>query len=214
MLAKIKPLHRAILTLPDGSPVEVERIGKGRYTTAWATVAYGDGSKVRKVYLQTSEKDASKEILASLSGKPYLPEIERLGNFEGDYQLYVMPRYRKVTAKDTPAAWAQLKELVRLRELAVSWALQRRGARWDGYDLNDCFWEALQEEPHGLPGELVESLAELLDAAANYGEYAVEFRRANVAADPAGRLVLLDPLYDVAEVRESHKAARQRANRY
>jgi hypothetical protein len=211
MFAKLKPLHRAILTLPDGSPVEVERIGRGRYTTAWATVAYHNGSKV---YLQTNEKDASKEILAGFSGKPYLPEIERLGNFEGDYQLYVMPRYSKVTAKDTPAAWAQLKELIRLRELAVSWALQRRGINWDGYDLNDSFREALREEPHGLPEELVESLEELLDAAGNYGEYAVEFRRANVAADPAGRLVLLDPLYDVAEVRESHKAARQRANRY
>jgi hypothetical protein len=213
MLAKIKPLYRAILTLPDGSPVEVERIGKGRYTTAWATVAYGDGSKV--VYLQTSEKDASKEVLASLSGKPHLPKIEHLGSFERrEYRLYVMPRYRKVTARDTPTAWRQLKELIRLREMAATWAMQRRSITWDGYDLNDCFREALREESHELPEELVESLTELLDAAANYGEYAVEFRRANVAADAAGRLVLLDPLYDVAEVREANRAARQRANRF
>lgn len=46
---KLKMLPpRALLTLPDSSQVEVERIGRGRYTTAWKNGSH--------VYAQTNRE--------------------------------------------------------------------------------------------------------------------------------------------------------------
>lgn len=216
MYATLKPLHRAILTLPDGKAVEVERIGRGRYTTAWA-----NGSKV---YLQTSEKDYSKEILENLRREPHIPDCQRLGDFSGPYRLYSMPKYRKVTARETPEAWRQLKTLIEVREEA--WILAcKRNSHWraaTGYEINEAFSELLDDieagvgkvEPDALPPELVASLRLLLDEAASYGEYAIEFRRANVAADKSGRLILLDPLFDMAEVRQDSERRLRKARGY
>jgi hypothetical protein len=201
---KISKLHKARIALPDGKTVEVERIGQGRYTTAWA-----NGSKV---YLQTSEKDYSKEILSTISG-PHIPKCDYVGNLDGPYRLYSMPKYRKVTARETPEAWAQLRELIRLREMARMEFL-RAGAIPDGYDINERFREMVDEEGHVLPRSLVLDLHKVLDAAGNYGEYTIEFRKANVAANKAGRLILLDPLFDMAEIRASQERARRRAIPY
>jgi hypothetical protein len=211
--ASIKPIHKANLTLPDGKTVEVERIGRGRYTTAWA-----NGSRV---YLQTHEKDFSKEILSAIPRNPHIPECEHLGGFSGPFRLYSMPLYRKVTARDTPEAWRHLRCLEALREEADGLARQR--ARLvDGYALNDAVRAILDDMEAGvgtlpseaLPWELFEAVRSLLDEAANYGEYTVEFSRRNVAADARGRLVLIDPLFDMAEVRQSREGALRKARGY
>lgn len=215
--ATIKPLHKAILTLPDGKTVEVERIGRGRYTTAWANGSH--------VYLQTSEKDYSKEILDNLGhgGRtPYIPDCRRLGDFAGPYRLYSMPKYRKVTAKETPEAWRLLRRLEALREEAFTMARKREPRNLTGYAINDAFRELLDDTetgvgtlaPEDLPAGLITALRLLLDEASNYGEYTIEFRRANVAADAKGQLVLLDPLFDMAELRKDQDARLHKARRY
>jgi len=212
--ATLKPLHRAVLTLPNGRAVEVERIGRGRYTTAWANGSH--------VYLQTHEKDASKEILEVVGRgerATHIPDCRHLGAFAGPYRLYSMPKYDKVTARTTPAAWAQLQALIKLREEAWQLALKRENRAPDGYAINDAFRELLDDvaagcglvEPGVLPNSLVEALRAVLDEAANYGEYTIEFRRANVAADKQGRLILLDPLFDGAEVRKANQEAQRKA---
>lgn len=201
----ITPLHHARVTLPSGKSVAVERIGKGRYTTAWANG--------HNVYLQTHEKDASKDILSGLRGS-HIPRCRYIGTLDGPYRLYAMPKYRKVSARETPEAWKHLKELIRLREEAQSLARKRRGFLFDGYDLNDCFLEIIEEREHILPRSLVSALTKIIDAAGNYGEYTIELRKANVAADAAGRLILLDPVYDLAEVREDREARLKRHRGY
>lgn len=205
-MATLKLLYKALLTLDDGSVIEVERIGRGRYTTAWA-----NGTRV---YLQVSEKDLSKEILSTLGGTPHIPDCEHIGWLK-DVRLFAMPKYRKITAKGTPTAYKQYKELARMMNLAVDQA-RRRNVNYDGWDLNQAFRDEVDQADvaGSLPDSLLEALRLLLDSAANYGEYAMEVRKANVAADDDGELILLDPLFNMREVRESMAAARKRHRGY
>ena len=56
-MSTLKRLHRALLTLDDGTALEVTRIGRGRYAEAWA-----NGSTV---YLAVADgPDCSKEIMS------------------------------------------------------------------------------------------------------------------------------------------------------
>jgi hypothetical protein len=206
---KLQKLHRALLTLDDGQTVEVERIGKGRYTTAWANGSH--------VYLQTDERDASKEMLAHLAVEPrnpHIPDCRYVGMLER-HKVYTMPKYRKVTARDTREAYAQLRRLIAMRDKAYTLAIKARGCKFDGYDINNEFRELLENgEGASLPETLRDALTQLLDEAENYGEYTVEFRRANVAADEAGTLILLDPLFDLAEVRTDSQQRAKAARGY
>lgn len=217
MTAKLTKLHTALLTYDDpstGGPVSVEvtRIGRGRYTTAWA-----NGTKV---YLQTSDRDASKEILSNLAvppRNPHTPDCTLLDSFAGDYRLYSTPRYRKVTARETPQAWKQLKTLIAMRDDARREACKDRSRSDLGYAINDAFRNIIDADQCGpaprLPASLYEALKQLLDEASRYGEYTIEFRRANVAADADGTLILLDPLFDLAEVRRAKEERMKRAAR-
>lgn len=212
-MATLKKLNRAVLALDDGREVEVERIGRGRYTTAWANGSH--------VYLQTDERDASKEMLANLARRSgrnqHLPDCHYLGELGARHRLYSMPKYRKVTARDTRVAWELLKCLITLRERARRLAATN-DPKWDSYALNAAFRELIDDGEgnniSGLPDALQAALLALLDEAANYGEYTLEFRRANVAADGNGTLILLDPLFDLREVREDSERRMRAARGY
>jgi hypothetical protein len=199
---------RARLTLPNGESVEVERIGRGRYTTAWKNSHY--------VYLQTHEKDSSKDLLSHLPDNKHLPKVERLGDFgrNSPFRLYREPLYMPLTAK-CGDAWSQFKELKRMREEAERNCRTRNGfGRFaDAAELNYEFDTLVQDATY-LSDEIKRAVTDLTYAAGNYGEYMIEITKKNCAVDSEGNLVLLDPVFDWREVYESRQKAMQKHRGY
>ncbi len=200
---KIKMLApRAALTLPNGETVEVERIGKGRYTTAWRNCS--------NVYLQTNEKDYGKEIVARLRDEhnPHLPACEQLDSSESVHNWYRMPLYKPLTAK-AGRAWDDYKVL------HETWEDARRAVGYkpgrtddqDVYETNAKFGELVDDATY-LSGPLKEAVRLLLDECANYGTYTIEITKKNSAVDESGNLILLDAVFDLAEVRSQWKKKR------
>lgn len=199
VLLKMLP-PRAQLTLPDGATVEVEKIGKGRYTTAWRNSHY--------VYLQTHENDSSKELLSRLPDNPHLPKVECLGIFDGNspYRLFREPLYQPLTAKHRKA-W-ELFKLVKTardeaeRESRHARAWTRSDPGTDAMELNQLFEDKIVDATY-IPEPLKDAVRKLTYACANYGAYCIEITKKNCAVDADGNLILLDPCFDLAEVREA-----------
>jgi hypothetical protein len=202
---KLHRFHCANLTI-DGKAYRVERIGKGRYSTAWRS---GD-----TVFVQTSEKDYGKELLCYLSGTPHLPTIEAIGS-HGAYNWYKMPFYRKLTTRST-GAWADFRYLQELQKTAEQMARRTVGFRNDDHYPHICnhnLVELVEGAPILAP-RYSDSLAKLSDWCCNYGQsWLIEtLQPRNCAVDSHGELILLDPVFDLAELRADQdrkaKAAR------
>jgi len=189
---------RAMLTLPNGSSVEVERIGSGRYTTAWRNNHF--------VYLQTHEDDRSKEILLRIDGEHlHIPRVERLEWDERNkkYEWYREPLYKPLTAKSGDA-WKQFKILHKYYNGAYSEAMKRDSYRWDAYTFNGVLREDMENDDQ-LPQSLRDAVIALIDEAGDYGQYMVEITKKNSAVDDDGRLILLDPLFNLQELRDERQ---------
>lgn len=204
MKLKMKPT--AELTLDSGEVVQVERIGRGRYTTAWRNS--------HNVYLQVKEIEDSKEILASLATEPrnqHIPDCKFLAWADNNspYRWYRMPLYQPLTAK-SGKAWEDFKLIKSLRDetnnerVKGMWSRGGRGDM-DATEFNALFNDKVQDATY-LSDALKEAIQQLVDEACNYGQYMIEITKKNCAVDNAGNLILLDPLFDYAEV----KAARDR----
>jgi hypothetical protein len=187
---------RATLTL--------DRIGKGRFTTAWRNCS--------NVYLQTSEQDFSKEILcdlARMNRNPHIPDIVDLGAMDGNkpYKVYREPLYQPLTAR-SKVAWAQFKELRDLAHEAWSETITTSG-RNDGMDAQvfiEKFRAAVDNSTY-LPDTLKEAISELVNQCYNYGSgYMVEVAKHNCAVDDAGTLILLDPVFNLTQIRAKSKS--------
>src|SRR5271156_6076184 len=105
------PRH-AMLTLEKGGAVEVVKIGRGRYCTAWRSV-----SDPAVVYLQVRDADKSKELLSHIEG-PHIPALEYCGVFDAEETLYKTRFYEPLTASNKPA-WNVYKTLKRYAEQAL-----------------------------------------------------------------------------------------------
>jgi hypothetical protein len=195
---KMKPC--AVLTLDDGTRLEVERIGRGRYTIAWRNSHYA--------YLQVHEKDNSKELLSHLSNNPHLPKVEELGWFAGNspYRLFREPLYQPLTAK-CKAAWELFKlvkecrdEAQREHSKAHGWNHTRSDATDDARELNQLFEDKIEDATY-IPDKLKDAVRSLVYACGSYGAYCIEITKKNCAVDAKGNLILLDPCFDLAEVR-------------
>lgn len=201
MKLKMRP-PRAELTLPDGSTVEVERIGKGRFTTAWRNC--------RNVYLQTHEDDSGKEILANLAFDPrnkHIPACERMDSQDGNapYRWFKMPLYHPLTAK-SGQAWQDYKILHQMQEDAWGAVCCKfgRNSGNDAYEMRNTFSEMVQGSPL-LSDEIKEAVQQLVDECANYGDYSVEIVKRNCMVDDDGTLILIDPVFDLEAMRRDHK---------
>lgn len=183
----IKPLRRALLTLDGQEPIEVERLGQGRYTTAWVNSHW--------VYLQTHEKDQSKAIMEAAGSIRHVPQVEYLGFMNPCWNVYKEPKYKKLTAA-SKEAWQDFRMLEQtLADAARS--LYRYGPKPSAAEVNARFVETL---PVTCSQALREAVEALVNEAINYGEYRFEIRRGNLAVGYEGELILLDPLFDQAEV--------------
>jgi hypothetical protein len=158
---------RARLTLDDGTTVDVERIGRGRYTTAWKNSHY--------VYLQTHEKDNSKDLLAHVPANPHIPTVTPLGYFGGQspFRLYREPLYKPLTAKDRDA-WRLFKKLHQAREDAFRDTMSKAGAfrraDLDAARINEALEVRVQDDAD-LPETIKAAIRDLAYQCANYGAY-------------------------------------------
>lgn len=205
---KLKRIQAAILTLPDGQTVHVERIGRGRYSTAWK-----NGTSV---YVQTHEKDLGKELLCNISETPHLPLITHLET-SGIYNWYKMPLYQKLTAKHKEA-WADFRHLQRLQDSAFKEerAVIGYGKESNPANVNSLFLSKVEEDVHLTESGYADAIGALGSWCGSYGgTWLIERLQArNCAVDAHGRLILLDPVFDLAEVRAEQEKRRKRARGY
>lgn len=206
----LKRVRKARLVFDNNGPkIEVERIGKGRYTEAFKHGNF--------VYLRVREPEYSKEILANITKRdtgrrdhnPHIPNCEFLESESGPYKWYQMPLYYPLTAK-CKKAWAQFKFLKKAKE-----------------DAYDAMTSSLHGSQHAMANDInqemdnlvknsdmtpsLKSAIELLvNEAANYGEYLIEITKKNCAVDSAQNLILLDPLFDWDEVKTAIEKQRSR----
>jgi hypothetical protein len=183
--------------------VEVQRLGAGRYTTAWRDVLNPE-----MVYLQVSEKDFSKEMLTFMQDYKHIPQLEQLESFDNDSRLYRTKFYRKLTAKHTEA-WETYKILATCIEQAKC----DTPFNSPPHVYNQLFDDAVQDKVY-LSNEIKETIHALVDWCQSYGEYCIEICPKNLAVDDDGTLVLLDPCFDQKEVKESYKKALDKSRKY
>lgn len=201
----IRSVKRFLLTIDDRQ-LEVEQIGKGRYSTA-----YKSGETV---YLKTSTDDSSKEMLCSLSGNhKYLPLIQFIGSFNGEYNLYEMPLYQPLLAA-SKTAWAEFKVLKQLWEEACKDAVRsafsyRPTPNECARVISDNFNSRVTDSE--LPEPLKDAVDALVTKCQDYGGYQVEISKRNCAVDKDGSLILLDPCFDREELEEDLERRRKKA---
>lgn len=205
MTVTLKSLpRRAMLTLDTGTAVEVEKLGKGRYTMAWRSV-----SNPAVVYLQVSDRDNSKELLSHLDGV-HIPKLEQCGQFTAEETLYRTQFYEPLTASNRPA-WNLFKVLQRYAEQALREAQPKYNERLNVQRVNEDF-ASLVEEDDALPQSIRDDVRALVNWACSYGEYLIEISKRNLAVD-GETLILLDPVFDYAEVERANQEAKRRAER-
>lgn len=178
----------------DGKEIETTYLGKGLFCKAYRAQ--------EKVFL-LCQGDYSKEGLALFVDQSltHIPTIERHEDL-GDYQVFSMPYYHKLSKKEFPRAYAQWKKLP--NTLA-------------GPTEIEAFINKLRNE-----GEesLATALSALYDAFQNYcySTMLMEFQKVNVSVDNQGELILRDCLASRESIREKRneqeKRRQERKNRY
>ena len=197
------------------APIPVQQIGKGRFCTAYRQL-----DKPEQVYLVVKDGDRSKEILSNclpIEG-PHLPELERMGMM-GDAYVWQTRYYERLTAKHKEA-WAQYKILRDLTE--KTWPTLQRRANYAynawGYDLMAAVVEGLADHCTAKRLDwwrLHKALEAVMNSAADYGaSYTFEFAPRNLAVRADGKLILLDPVFDLDVTAADMAAARKKARGY
>jgi hypothetical protein len=164
----------------DGQQITAEYIGRGLFATAWR---HGE-----TVYLLVKE-DYSKEAIALFAdhSMKHVPTVSRHADI-GEFSVYSMPFYRKVTKDETPKAYNQWRVLRKVLPYGAS------GPTHLGRAI-----DTLRSMQHD---SLADAMQELSDAFANYDHEGMIFEtnKANVGADANGDLVLRDCLASRASI--------------
>lgn len=197
-------LTRSALYTPDGE-LPIRRIGKGMFSTAYVTTDQRTG---RSYVLSVSDDEHSsdKEIAAmahdSLPNNPHIPAVERFGS-TGTQHVWKMPFYKAPLRKaDDPRGWKDYAAIKKC--LGVAERERMRSYRTLPRDTNQDTVECAARS--GVRESVVEALDALAEMAGNYSEfYKFEFSPRNLATDDAGRLVLLDVLFNVKNLK--HRTA-------
>lgn len=173
----------------DGYPVLGEYLGKGLFTKAYRA---GD-----IVYLLVKE-DMSKEAIALFADKTlrHIPRVNRHEDI-GEYQVFSMPYYQKLTKKTAPRAWEQWQVLNSIGTFAVG----------------PCtIMDVIKQVERKGYTSLALALQDLFDAFSNYDHdgMVMEWNKANVSVDQHGDLVLRDCLCSQNSVKRIRDARRKR----
>jgi hypothetical protein len=189
----------------DDKDLEAEFLGKGHYCTAYRA---GD-----TVYCFVVEDEYMKEVISQwIENVPHIPAIRKHDDqqIRGKwFQLYSMPFYRNITAKDREA-WAALKVLKESAErLFRQEYCQAKPLAVHGAYFN----QAIIEDTRGkVPESVTKALEELASAAQNYGcGVSFEFGQRNIGVDDQGRIIFRDILFDAEKLTRERMAKLKRS---
>jgi hypothetical protein len=190
----------------NGRSVLAKFINHGRFTNTFLV------GRNQIIYL-TYYGDLSKEILLYCnpkSGKrnPHIPKIINHGLLEGpkdaswNIRVYESEFYEMPVKKKHGLAWDCLKELEGVRGAADLISTEPLVNTGRCYKTNRFVADNAE-----VPVELSEALYKLVDSADNYGpNYLMEHVwPRNYGVDKKGRLVLVDPFYDVELWKDGYK---------
>jgi hypothetical protein len=116
-----------------------------------------------------------------------------------------MPLYRPLTAK-SGKAWEDFKLLKSLLDDARK-SLGYNAKRTDyaeAYMVRSAFQEMTDHATY-LQETIKEAVRQLCDECCNWGAYTIEITKKNCAVDDDGNLILLDAVFDLAEVRAKYR---------
>ena len=188
-----------------GSSIWAGYLGSGRFTTAYV--------RGETVYLYTFHGDLSKSILAHAHREhpsPHIPKIQRLGieKFEGHVvNVYSAKFYHKVVRTHLSP---QNKELVTLlQELHDDAKHEFPGNIVRSYKASE--FNRVITESERLPDEIREVLENLSQIALDWGDHYIfdNFHIRNLGLNGKGKIVLIDPMFDMEKIQRDHDYRRR-----
>lgn len=197
------------LLLPGNVTVTTERIGKGRFCTAYLA----EDNHTVYLSVNTDRGDHSKEMLIGLQGLPHIPVIEEIGT-HGANKVYKTVRYNAPLRAIARRAWKDYRILAKAQNehYTTECNLSRsQNRQLDFYAINCATVHSTRGK---VAATVTETLENLADAAANYGSYLFEFAARNLASDDSGELILLDPVFDWESVRRESDARMKKVRGY
>ena len=169
----------------DGAKINAEYIGRGMFCRAY---------RVESTVYLLCKGDYSKECVALFcdTSLRHIPIIKRHETW-GDYHVYSMPFYAKLTKAKYPIAWEMWKTLP---------------PSLLGFDKAN---ELIDSEK--IPKSIRIALRNLVEAYANYtsDSMLLEFNKANVGVEEkSGSLILRDCLADISSINKIRKEQRKK----
>jgi hypothetical protein len=191
-------------------------LGRGRFTTAFRAETE-HGTLSRAVYLYTFHEDFSKSILAhtyrQYASNPHLPEIVRVGRmrYRGQMANVYKARYYKPIDEDTKLTQANRDTINVLQGLHEEACDKFRGSvvrTRRSSEFNQFITQGMGQ--FRLPYLVRAALEALAEEALDWGDHYLfdSFKLRNLALDGKGRLILIDPMFDMAKIEADHEARR------
>lgn len=156
-------------------------------------------------YVVLNSIDVVKECFAAwlnFNDNPHLPEIHRI-----DYNWYVMPQYKNLTAKSKKAykQFAQLDFLLSTHSAEIYGPYYRPLHN----NYNECiqFAELVKTEVDEKVGEALEIL--IMQASNATGLICLDFKKENFSVRDTGELILRDVIADTYAMRSGTKISRR-----
>lgn len=200
---KIKKINIPISKTED-SIIEAEYIGAGSFAKCYRV---GDSVYSLVKIPARYEVDCSKEIVSNIdSDNPHLPKIQTLGENNKLENVYKMPYYKKLYAKDS--AYKEAKKLINLFNNQLWSGIYSNKKPYDSYYANIEFIELCKKEK--IADSIIEALELINDSSSNYGSYyQFEFFMQNLKISESGHLILLDVLFNRIALDEMRNAKKR-----
>jgi hypothetical protein len=203
--------QKGFLITPD-EKIRIREIGRGLFSRAY--IEEFPATESPRVFLRTDSDADDKELLVAAKRRhprnPHLPSTKFVGYGE-DSRFYVMPYYNAPLRKSaSPVAWEQYQIMKACFKERSPWAHPpepimslkdafSRPPGPDGIEINEKVYKCAKKNRLAAP--VLEALGALIDAARDIApDYTLEFYPRNLATDDEGNIVLLDVMFNPANV--------------
>lgn len=202
-----------------GTKMLAEYLGSGRFTTAFHVGQLGR-SKAMPVILYTFHEDFSKSILAhtyreyGTKVKKHIPQITRLGRYVyrgHPCNVYNATYYESVVG--TKLSKNNRRIIDTLQDLHDGACHKFKGniiRTQQSDEFNHFICEGSARE--GLPEPITVALEHLRFVAQDWGDHYIfdSFKERNLGLDRKGRLVFLDPMFDLLKIHRDHESRKRK----